>query len=248
MKKCWANSLGNCEGGMSREHYVSKSLFNSPEVEIKGLGWCKDEAKRIGIESATAKILCQRHNNDLSELDTAASDFMKSIHEHIRLSNIRRRLKPKPVHVVRLQVNAKRLERWLLKVLLNLAFEGPHLVGPTGKEPGIPPDDLVETVFGLRSFLCNAGLYVGVHLGMHLDMDDKLQYMPLVQQGRITGGLFRVAGVMFHLNLLPEGIVIPFHKIQGLDFDWQITDLKWRFGKIKSMHGKYLSHVIEFKW
>jgi len=40
--KCWAKSIGGCDE-KSLEHYVTKSIFSSDIVKVKGLHWCKDE-------------------------------------------------------------------------------------------------------------------------------------------------------------------------------------------------------------
>ena len=71
-KDCWAWSLGDCGGGISREHYVSQSVFPDQSIFVQGIDWCLDEAKEIRIETLTAKILCKRHNTALSELDATA--------------------------------------------------------------------------------------------------------------------------------------------------------------------------------
>jgi hypothetical protein len=44
-KGCWAVSLGDCEGKISREHLVSQALFPDGNITVSGLHWCKDEPK-----------------------------------------------------------------------------------------------------------------------------------------------------------------------------------------------------------
>lgn len=39
---CWAGALGNCAGGPSREHIVSKSQFDDDKITVLGLPWCKE--------------------------------------------------------------------------------------------------------------------------------------------------------------------------------------------------------------
>ena len=72
MRECWASPLGNCRGVISGEHIVSKCLFPSGNVTVKGLDWLNGETKSIGIKGLTRNILCEGHNSDLSDLDAAA--------------------------------------------------------------------------------------------------------------------------------------------------------------------------------
>src|ERR1035441_9295323 len=78
---CWASSLGTCGGGISREHYVSQSVFPNQSIFVQGLDWCLDKPKEVRIESVTAKILCRDHNTALSELDSAAGQAFKAIRD-----------------------------------------------------------------------------------------------------------------------------------------------------------------------
>jgi hypothetical protein len=46
-KDCWAWSLGDCGGGISREHDVSQSVFPDQSIFVQGMDWCLDKAKEI---------------------------------------------------------------------------------------------------------------------------------------------------------------------------------------------------------
>ena len=50
-------SLGACPRVQSREHYISKGLFEGDSVKLKGLPWCKFEEITIGLASASTKIV-----------------------------------------------------------------------------------------------------------------------------------------------------------------------------------------------
>jgi hypothetical protein len=82
-------TAGDCEGGISREHYVSQSVFPNQSIFVRGLDWCLDEAKEIRIETLTGKILCKRHNTALSELDSTAGLAFNSIQDHVATTNQR---------------------------------------------------------------------------------------------------------------------------------------------------------------
>lgn len=68
---CYAAPLGSCGGGISREHYFSRSMLSQLEdVRFYGLpGVPEGESRSFGIESMTAKVLCAWHNSALSPLD-----------------------------------------------------------------------------------------------------------------------------------------------------------------------------------
>ena len=39
---CWAQALGDCGGGKSKEHLVSRGLLRSEPVTVSGLEWCRE--------------------------------------------------------------------------------------------------------------------------------------------------------------------------------------------------------------
>lgn len=247
MDDCWAASLGNCADGISREHYVSEAFFSGPSVAVRGLPWCKDQTKVVGIGSATAKVLCKKHNSDLSPLDQEAGNLMGVIREHLRLTAARPKRPISPFKIERMFVNADLLERWLLKCLINLTTGGSYLIGTDGVSPGNPPRELVLIAYGQTKFEGESGMYVGAHVGLDMEMGEKLEFAPLLLDNqRVMAGLFRVAGLQLYLSLDPLGITSPLPGGSGLDVDWQMTDLHRPFKKIKVKLGKYVSHTIEF--
>lgn len=243
MSKCWASCLGKCGGGFSGEHYVSKAMFTGPSVVIKGLPWCK-ESKMVGINSAVGKILCRTHNSGLSPMDSEAAKLMQAIHAQTKAyaDNQNRRGTAAELHHT---INARLIERWLLKTLLNFLFEGPFAIG-TGDARGVPPSDLVEIAFGLRKFKGRAGLHIGVHQDLIMVMDEVVELVPLVKDGKVIGGQFRVAGILMYLCLDSNGIDVPFYLVPGVDLDWASTELHWRFRKIK--FGSSGNQTIKFNW
>jgi hypothetical protein len=141
---CWAKCLGNCSQKMSREHTISKGLFNDDEIMVQGFPWCLNAPKRIGLSNFVAKILCKAHNSKLSELDDAAKAAFAVFRESVRLNNVRQKLKrPTIWNVKRLEIDGPRLERWFLKTLINLSFGGQWTIGVGSHVPGSVARDLV---------------------------------------------------------------------------------------------------------
>jgi hypothetical protein len=160
MNSCWAACLGNCSEKISREHIITAGLFVDDELKVKGLPWCLDEFKIIGLSGLVKKALCTRHNSLLSEVDDAAIHSFKALRDAIGLTNARKLLEPQVWEVKYSTLDGCRLERWFLKTMLTNAFGGQFLIGRSSLQPGEPPRALVEIAFGLGRFQSPAGLYL----------------------------------------------------------------------------------------
>jgi hypothetical protein len=85
MRNCWAAALGNCKGGITGEHIVSRSFFTTDVVEVAGAPWFKGSTKRIPLDAAVANVLCQYHNGTLGTYaDTTAMELRAAIQEKVR--------------------------------------------------------------------------------------------------------------------------------------------------------------------
>jgi hypothetical protein len=249
MSSCWAASIGNCNGGISREHVVSKALFKSPTVSVDGFPWCKGKTLTIGIESLTAKILCQRHNNNLSPLDEEASALFDAIREWCARENVRNNMSPlsriaRPATVV----NARLLERWFLKTLLNLSLSREYYIGINGEEKGVVPLDLVQICYGMRNFEGKAGMYGAAHAGMMIASHDTLRFAPLLRDERVLGGFFEFRGFRFFLSLMPDE-QLTMSQLPSMDTSWQEARLMYPIELIQSQISSLITvPIIRFKW
>jgi len=109
MWKCWAQSLGNCSGPLSREHIVTAGLFGDV-VSVQGFSWCKDEPKIIGLPNFTRNILCATHNRALSRIDTAAIKAFDVFRECVRLVDVRQSMKERFWNIVRMEIDGSASE------------------------------------------------------------------------------------------------------------------------------------------
>jgi hypothetical protein len=233
-KGCWALCLGDCGEGMTGEHLVSKSLFDTNEIIVQGFPWCLDTPKKIGLASLVANILCKKHNSALSELDTAASNASKVFREAVHLNHVRQKLKRQPAwNVKRYRIDGPRLERWFLKTLINISFGGQWTIGPGTHTAGCVSCDLVETAFGRRPFGIGAGMYTIAHMGQQVVSEDRVNFTPLTQDNNLNGARFNFRGHSIFLNLLPQTF-----KMDGQSNLWyrQVTH-EW------PVHNR-LSHVV----
>jgi hypothetical protein len=249
MEKCWANILNNCDGGISREHIVSKSLFTSTEIDVKGFPWCKEETKRIGIEAITKKCLCRKHNSELANLDAAASHAFNVLRQQTRLSNDRSKEPDKKFKKVTFSINATTLERWLLKALINFSYNSEYFIGHESNEKGRASDYLVKVVFGIEPFRENNGMYVAYKQGGVINSTDTVQFAPIIKDNKyIYGGKFSFRGILLFMDITPDGMNIPFEDIPGTDEEWKNIYLSKKFKQIKATYGNRISHVVNFNW
>ena len=251
--KCWAASIGPCAGGVSREHIVSEALFSGPAVEVRGLPWCKDKPKVVGLGSLTARILCAKHNNDLSPLDAAASDAFNAIRRFVEVHAIRSKIDPRArVKVERYQIDARLLERWMLKTLINLTFESEYVLGRPGSRPGHPSNEHAAMCYGLRPFSNDAGMYVLANEGMKFKLRDVIGFAPYCPHDTrvLEGACFNFAGLLLFLNLMPERPIAPVFTAPEDSFpaETRVIDLMRPFKKFSTRHGKYFSQIVEFRW
>ena len=124
--ECWAACLGNCSDKVSREHLVSRGLFIGDIIRVEGFSWCKTGPKEVGLSSLTAKILCKKHNSDLSEVDAGGANAFDIFRQLRLVANQRQGLPPNSWQVPEYRIDGPLLERWLLKTLINISYNGDH--------------------------------------------------------------------------------------------------------------------------
>lgn len=240
--KCWASVLGDCQGGISGEHYISACLFDDDAVFVQGFSWCLPEPKKIGVSSLVKNMLCRKHNSELSDLDAAALGTFNAFRRFVELDQIRRGTKSKSWTVETIETDGRALERWFLKTLINLNFEGKSKIGLNSDQRGRPSWDLVEIAFGRQAFAHPHGLYVAGHTGQRVDLRDHVKITGKTSGNHLVGAAFVFRGVHFYLNLAP--IVLGFNGLSRLlyhetSFKYQVADSKGR---------QKLSHEVRLRF
>ena len=109
-------STMDCDGGLSREHYVSRALLEGLDLKVRGLPWQREEVARVSRDSLVAKILCRRHNTALSPLDAGAQAYFLAF-ERARLHASRQSLSTRNEHYL---ISGDALELWAMKTLASL--------------------------------------------------------------------------------------------------------------------------------
>ena len=212
MEDCWASSLGDCGGGISREHLVSECLFKDQSIFVQGLDWCIDAPKQLRIESLTEKILCKDHNSRLSSLDAAACRAFEIIPQFADVTTERNKLPYLPWAPKHFTIDSSKLERWCLKTLLNFSFKRNLIIGPGSHPTGVVPAHLVRIAFGIEEFTDGQGLYIAFKDHETFSFQPRFGYTAKAQDEHLAMGSFRFYGFRFYLNLFPQ--VTPYTGIE----------------------------------
>lgn len=218
-------------------------------VKVKGLRWCVDEFKTIGLASLVRNVLCTHHNSRLSGADAGAIQLRKALCDVADLSELRKRMPPQDWPANKFFVNGFALERWCLKTLITIAFDGRIPIGDGDSPNGEPPRALVETAFGLKQFQppC-AGLYWTGQGG------DEVKVIEGVVVTTFSNSANRLAGARFWfwglelLLIVTDGPRGQF-TFTSADGKQTIQPKTWyRPGAIDfDVHGRR-SHVLGFVW
>lgn len=246
MTKCWAEKLDGCAEKASKEHIISAGIFPEGIIRVKGFPWCKDEFREISVASFTRKVLCQHHNNILTDVDAAGIKAIEAFRQERQIRNAREKTKHIRWTVKRIHIDGRGLERWFLKTLINMTVGGPYRIGTDSIEVGKPSERLVKIAFGLETFKPRAGLYGLGHAGQNLILEEGVLSMPLVNKKDIlVGMLFHFHGYRFLLYLEDEGLnqTISIPSMFGEQAHY--TDTLYSLKALRFTIGKHLSHVIE---
>jgi hypothetical protein len=243
VKGCWAASLGDCDGKISREHLVSQALFPDGGVRVRGFHWCKDESKNVGLGAMTGKILCQKHNNDLSELDSAAKQTFDTFNDAWTLHESRQKVITRSWSQKTFTVDGVLLERWFLKTLINIGHGGEWIIGAGTHSPGMPSDELVQIVFGRASFLQKSGLYIASNNGpTEVVVMPGLSLTPKTIGRNLMAGMFDFCGMRFLLSLVHEEL----KQERGERLSHHVAHLQYATHDDKRRSVK--SHRIDIMW
>lgn len=245
---CWARGLGGCSTKLSREHYVTAALFgDDARVTVQGFPWCKEAPKEIGLASATAKILCRKHNSDLSPVDVAGLAGFQGLAEFHRLHGVRVALAQRRWAVRRRTLDGFGLERWFAKTAVNLAVLHPTMLRwPSGAGIDEPPVEHLRAVFGVGPFEAPAGLYMVGATGGHVQAARTVTFAPLLRGSTFCGGIFGFYGHRFVLSFLAEPLPSD---LGGFVFEyWPHAKLGHRMRAFRCEIAGALSHELVFDW
>jgi hypothetical protein len=140
LPECYARALQDCSTQISKEHFfsaaVSKLWSTGKLGKTKGFAAINNgEPKILNILNIRPKVLCQRHNNCLSGLDSIALKFFGFLLERTQ--------QPESLFI-----NGSELERWFLKVMCGMAAAGFILLDGEPLQDWTPPESWLDILFG----------------------------------------------------------------------------------------------------
>lgn len=209
MKSCFLEGCGRCEGGLSREHYISKTILEKmaggKNILVGGFPWQDEKTLRsVGINSLVTNSLCRRHNAALANLDAEAG----------RLFSVFDGADKNPASVPSLtQITGKLIERWLIKVLCGM-------VGSAGFNNGVVPEVWKKLLLG-GSWPSKWGMYFDPSPNK-VTFSKEFELQNLIDvNGDIKGSYIRVAGVPLTLMLCRPDFPSNFgiHRPRGMAFE-----------------------------
>ncbi|MBN2474594.1 MAG: hypothetical protein JXB62_08295 [Pirellulales bacterium] len=152
--------MADCSTRISREHFISHSLIREIEktslpgerIRIEGFPW--QTGGRLHEVSPTvlaSKVLCERHNNLLSPLDSIGGSLFRAFHQiH---TDFHSNPRPRQYYLF----NGHDIERWLLKTLLGVIASGNTTNIPRQSRP---PKHYFDCLFHAERLPASWGLYL----------------------------------------------------------------------------------------
>jgi len=247
LEKCWASKYSPCGNKISREHLLTRGVFANNFTRVQGFPWCRDGEVEIGLNSLTAKILCNDHNNALSPLDDIGIEATKIFYNSSFLD--KEQISPNSIIGT---LDGHLFERWFLKTAINLSYKSNlHIgFGLPGSVKGEPANHLLSVVFGDIQFNNKMGLYLLNPKRSYLFQPGIIKFTPIYKDESIGGFWFHVHGYDFFLSLFP-GHAPPTFGDLGLnkfpDYLMDATPI-YRPQELDSKTEKQLKCKILFQW
>lgn len=238
--QCWASGFDACSEKMSREHLISKGIFNGSVASVQGFDWCIDKPVRVGIGSLTAKILCSKHNSLLEAADRAGIQAVRVFESSVLNWQAENS-----------SIDGFLFERWLLKTAINTSFGADDFigVGMTDGQPGIPSAYLLQVVFGKMQFTHKMGAYFYFPDGEYKTLFGEILISRMRKNQEIGGFLFCFSGIYVFLSLFP-GHAPPSFLELGVNTFSEIIHSKpiYRVGSIITTANNSEKRLIKINW
>lgn len=220
-ERCYLSPVGSCGTQMTKEHFISRNILerlttSTLRFENAGHFFGGQETVEIGIDSFSAKVLCDKHNSALSDLDAAAGTAFSTIEALAKncteFANLERG------RLLRFHLcSGLDIERWLIKVYCGLvaAKKIRTLSGRIIEQDTLQPD-LLNALVGTDS-LCNPlGLYMH-SFAWQVRNTEGVSFATI----KLTDGSDEVGGLMLALGLM------NFVLVTSLKFDQTFCDPNW---------------------
>jgi hypothetical protein len=211
---CYLGITKNCCRSKSGEHYVSAAALSKVDrlIRLTGVPWIAEgETRDLPISALKTGILCKRHNEAFSQLDSLAGDFVEAILEFsIAASNPENRV---------VTFYGPDIERWMLKTLYGLMASKSLQDSPGSSLFFNITPQLVDLLYGRIPFEQKRGLFVrSDHPVRNIR---HIQATPVInkEQKYLSGMSFNIGGFDFLLSTCPIDVEGGVFRPQKLIFD-----------------------------
>jgi len=232
MTTCWSDVLGDCGGGQSEEHYLSRSIIGNSTVTISGFPFLDGKTRTLPGKRLTRNMLCKRHNESLSPLDAAAGHFFQVIKAFMHRGKMRARGARKPGGLDIYRVDGALTERWMLKTVINMMFRRRVSTGAWR-----PRENWVRCVHGMEAFAEGCGLYLLTAEGRLPDRSESAIGIRFLTQTEtdhtLIGAQFSIEDLQFAVTMVA--------------FDWPHRG-GYRFRELKDKPSLDLRLLIHVDW
>lgn len=163
-------------------------------VHIRGFPWQDDGWTKLSVSSLGSKVLCKRHNSDLSALDDVGEKLVDHLDAVAADFN---GLAPTPWLWM---VNGNDVERWLLKTLCGaLASKSARRTDGSNLSSAVP-ERWVRILYGLEFFPATGGFYFAGRIGQRFDhAPGNVAFAPMSAAGSVMGIVADLSGYEFTL-------------------------------------------------
>lgn len=193
LSSCYANILGNCEGGISREHFISKNILEQiGNLSTNGIPWLQHLEGTIKPSSLVAKCLCQKHNNFLSPLDVLSGKVFSTFKGFANRTN------------ERVIIPGKLFELSMLKMLIGSL--GTKRIEYKSKKY-IPADleaHWIRVLYGQEPMPEGCGLYIHTKIGETLKIVNSISVSHIFLENQVVGLSIDIAGFKFLFTLVSK--------------------------------------------
>jgi hypothetical protein len=218
---------------MTKEHFISRNILErvttgTLRFENAGHFFGGQQTVEIGIDSFSAKVLCDKHNPALSDLDTAAGAAFSTIEalgkDCVEFATL------EPNRLSRFHIcSGADVERWMIKVYCGLVAAGKirALSGRIVERDTLQPD-LLNALIGTDPLRTPLGLYMHTFVGQQRQLGGfSFSTIQLTDGSDQAGGLLLSLGVMNFVLVTSRGFNQTFK-----DPNWhRHQTLAWNFRK-----------------
>ncbi len=200
---CYAETLGDCEGKLELEHFVSNSIQQLiGPVTIAGFGWQKGAPRYMAPGTyARSRRICEAHHDRLDGLDGHALAYFRNLMVlgggmHVGENRPGRR------EDLTLSIDGRGLERWFLKTVC-----GAIASNSLGRPAAIPAR-WVEILFGGESWPDEFALYVETGFRQIRVEDGRLALeFAWTEDGQLNGLMIPAFGVLSVFSIqVPDNV------------------------------------------